>query len=144
MNPMALILLIVGAALLAAEMLSGDLVLAMLGVGVLAGAGAQAIAENLYISGAVFAVVSIGLLVLARPALKRRFLHGPGTKTGTDALIGTKALALSTVDEHEGLVKIAGQEWSARAYVEGQRIEQGQTVTVVEISGATAVVATEP
>lgn len=142
---LALILLVVGAGLLAAEMLSGDLVLAMLGIGVLAGSGAQAIGDNIYVSGAVFAVVSIGLLVLARPALKRRFLlGGPGIKTGIDAMVGAKALALSAVDDHTGRVRIGGEEWAARPLVEGQRIEAGQTVTVVQISGATAIVATEP
>jgi len=140
----ALIWLIAGIALLAAEVLSGDLVLVMLGMGALAGAGATALVGSQFVAVAVFAVVSIGLLVLGRPALKRRFLHGTGTRTNVDALVGARALALSIVDSHQGRVKLAGDEWSARSYVEGQVIEPGTTVTVVEISGATAVVSAEP
>lgn len=140
----ALIWLIAGLALLAAEVVSGDLVLVMLGVGALAAAGSSALTDSLPVSVAVFAVSSIGLLVLARPALKRRFLHGPGVKTNAEALIGARAMALSTVDSHAGQVKLAGEVWSARSYIDGQVIEAGTPVTVVEISGATAVVSAEP
>lgn len=132
-----------GIALIAAEVLAGDFWLVLLGLGALAGGGAMALSDNTWVAVAVFAVTSVGLLVFGRPALKRKFLHGPGVKTNTDALIGTKALTLSTVDSDGGLVKLAGGEWTARTALEGQTIESGKTVTVVEISGATAVVSAE-
>ncbi|SNR78599.1 Membrane protein implicated in regulation of membrane protease activity [Haloechinothrix alba] len=140
----ALIWLIVGIALLAAEVLSGDLVLVMLGAGALAAAGSMVLADSVIVSVGVFAVTSIGLLVLARPALKRRFLHGPGLRTNVDALVGARAVTLSTVDAEQGRVKLNGEEWSARCYVSGQVIEPDTPVTVLEISGATAVVSMEP
>jgi membrane protein implicated in regulation of membrane protease activity len=133
-----------GIALIAAEVLAGDFWLVLLGLGALSGAGASALTGNTWIAVAVFAIVSIGLVVFARPALKRRFLHGPGVKTNTEALIGARAVTLSEVDSSQGLVKLAGSEWSARSYIDGQVIESGRTVTVVEISGATAVVSAEP
>lgn len=132
-----------GIALIAAEVLSGDFWLVLLGLGALAGGGAMAATDNSWVAVGVFAITSIGLVVFARPALKRRFLLGPGMKTNTDALIGAKAVTLSTVDYERGLVKLAGGEWTARTHVEGQVIESGETVTVVEISGATAVVSAE-
>lgn len=140
----ALIWLIAGIALFAAEVLSGDLVLVMLGAGAVSAAGASYLFDNQYVAVAVFSVVSLGMLVLARPALKRRFLLGPGVRTNADALIGAQALTLSPVDAQQGRVKLAGEEWSARSYIEGQTIEPGTTVTVVEIAGATAVVSAEP
>lgn len=140
----ALIWLIAGIALMVAEVLSGDLVLLMLGAGALAGAGSAALSGNPFIDVAVFGVASVGLLVLARPALKRRFLSGPGVKTNTDALVGAEAVVTSTVDYQSGQVKIAGDVWSARALSSGDPIEPGAMVTVVEISGATAVVSAEP
>ncbi|SFQ54954.1 Membrane protein implicated in regulation of membrane protease activity [Amycolatopsis arida] len=140
----ALIWLVVGIALIVAEVLSGDFVLLMLGLGALAGAGSAAISGNPVVDVAVFAVASVGLLVLARPALKRRFLAGPGVKTNTDALVGAQAVVLSTVDAHGGQVKLAGDVWSARSFADGQVIQPGTAVTVVEISGATAVVSAEP
>jgi membrane protein implicated in regulation of membrane protease activity len=47
---------------------------------------------------------------------------------------------LERVDAHAGQVKLAGEVWTARAYDEGQVIEAGQPVDVVEIKGATALV----
>jgi membrane protein implicated in regulation of membrane protease activity len=139
----ALIWLIIGIALVVAEVLSGDLVLLMLGLGALAAAGSAGITGNPIIDVGVFAVASIGLLVLARPALKRRFLSGPGVKTNTEALVGAQAIVVSTVDAQSGQVKLAGDVWSARSFTDGQVIQTGASVTVVEISGATAVVSAE-
>src|SRR5207302_6349394 len=96
----ALIWLIVAVALIAAEVLSGDFVLVMLGLGALFGAGSALITGNAVIDVLVFAVASTGLIWLARPALKRRFLHGPDIKTGTAALVGAHGVVLSTVDGH--------------------------------------------
>ncbi|MEU6641737.1 NfeD family protein [Saccharomonospora sp. NPDC046836] len=140
----ALIWLIVGVGLIVAEVLSGDFVLLMLGIGALFGAGAAALSGNAFVDVAVFGISSLGLLVLARPALKRKFLSGPGVKTNTDALVGARAVTLSTVDAHSGQVKLAGDIWSARSIAEGAVIDPGTTVTVVEISGATAIVSAEP
>ncbi|MBK1783066.1 NfeD family protein [Prauserella cavernicola] len=140
----ALIWLIVGVGLIVAEVLSGDFVLLMLGLGALVGAGSAALTGNAIVDVIVFAVASIGLLVLARPALKRRFLSGPGVKTNADALVGAQAVTMSTVDSRGGQVKLAGDVWSARSIAEGTVIAPDTTVTVVEIAGATAVVSAEP
>ncbi|TVT23082.1 NfeD family protein [Amycolatopsis rhizosphaerae] len=141
----ALIWLIAGVVLMAAEVISGDLVLLMLGVGALVAAGSAALTGNAVIDVIVFAVASAGLLWLARPALKRRFLHTPVVRTGIEALVGKHGVVLSAVDnEGGGRIKLDGDVWSARSFIEGQRIEPGTKVTVVEISGATAVVSPEP
>lgn len=138
-----LIWLIAGIVLMAAEVVSGDLVLLMLGGGALVGAASAAITGNPIVDVAVFAVASTALLWLARPALKRRFLTVPEVPTGVDALIGKKGVVVSTVDEDSGQVKLGGDLWSARTDHEGLRLEPGTKVTVVQISGATAVVAPE-
>lgn len=145
MSPMtpALIWLIVGIVLMAAEVVSGDLVLLMLGGGALVGAGSAAITGNPIIDVLVFAVASTALLWLARPALKRRFLNTPAIKMGPEALVGTHGVVVSTVDGGGGRVKLGGDVWSARSVAEGQRLDPGTKVTVVEIAGATAVVSPE-
>ncbi|MFE6612577.1 NfeD family protein [Amycolatopsis sp. NPDC057786] len=139
----ALIWLIAGILLIIAELLSGDLFLLMVGVGALFGAGSAALTGNPFIDVAVFAVASVGMLVLVRPTLKRRFLAGPDIKTNTEALIGARAIVVSTVDGDTGQVKLAGDVWSARCMTDGEPIAPGTSVTVVEISGATAVVSAE-
>ena len=135
----ALFWLIGGIALIAAEILSGDFFLLMVGVGALAGAGSEAIFGNTLVSCAVFALVSIGLVTFARPWLKRR-MHGELVHTNADALIGRKAVAVSEVNAQGGQVRLDGDVWSARAFEPDQAIAPGSEVTVVEIAGATAVV----
>jgi membrane protein implicated in regulation of membrane protease activity len=139
----ALIWVIVGLVLIVAEVVSGDFVLVMLGLAALFGAGSAALTGNPVVDVAVFALSSVGLLFLARPALKRRFLAGTGVQTNSDALLGARAVVLSTVDASDGRVKLAGDIWSARNVHEGDPIEPGTTVTVVEISGATVVVSAD-
>ncbi|GAB3290168.1 NfeD family protein [Parasphingorhabdus pacifica] len=132
--------LIAAVVLITAETVSGDFVLVMLGAGALAAAGASALGVPLGLDAVVFGVLSLGLILLARPALKRRLQTGRDLKTNVEALPGKNAVVEATVDAHGGRIRIEGQVWSARALDETQVIEAGQTVTVVEISGATAVV----
>lgn len=135
----ALLWLVGGIALIAAEVLSGDFFLLMVGVGALLGAATDFITGNTIIATVVFAVVSIGLVTFARPWLKRR-LHGDLVHTNADALIGRKAIAVSAVTQHGGQVRLDGDLWSARAFDDKKEIAPGAEVTIVEISGATAVV----
>lgn len=136
----SLLWLIAAVVLIAAETLSGDFVLVMLGAGALGAAGASALGLPLGWDAVVFGGLALGLIFLARPALKRRLRVDRELKTNVDALIGKKAVVESLVDVQGGRVRIDGDVWSARALDESQVMQTGQTVTVVEISGATAVV----
>lgn len=138
--PAALIWLIAALALAGAEALTGDLFLLMLGGGALAAAGSSLIFDDLWIHGAVFAVVSVLLLVLVRPALRRHFRAGTGLPDPAEALEGKSALVLDRVAQHEGQVKLDGEVWTARPLNENDVYEPGDKVTVVHIDGATAVV----
>ena len=72
----------------------------------------------------------------------RRHLRTPARlRTGTAALVGARALVLERVDGNGGQVKIGGEVWSARAYDEDDVIEPGARVEVMQIDGATALVA---
>jgi membrane protein implicated in regulation of membrane protease activity len=88
----------------------------------------------------VFIAGSIATVAFLRP-IARRHLHMPAAlRTGTAALEGTKAVVLQRVDVNGGRVRIGGEEWSARAYIEDQVFEPGTRVEVVKIDGATALV----
>jgi membrane protein implicated in regulation of membrane protease activity len=63
------------------------------------------------------------------------------SRTGTDALVGRQGLVTQRVDAKGGRVRIGGEEWSARAYVGDQVFVEGQTVDIIQIEGATALVA---
>ena len=43
--------------------------------------------------------------------------------------------------DYGGRVRIGGEEWSARSYLDDQVLAEGQTVDVIQIEGATALVA---
>jgi membrane protein implicated in regulation of membrane protease activity len=56
------------------------------------------------------------------------------------ALVGVTAIVVARVDGHGGRVKIGGELWSARSSDGNEVIEPGARVTVMDISGATALV----
>jgi membrane protein implicated in regulation of membrane protease activity len=136
----ALLWLIVGLLLIAAEVLTADLTLVMLGVSALAAAGAAGLGAPISVQLLVFGAVAIGTVTLARPVLRKKLHAGHHIKTNVEALVGIKATVVTTVDAQGGLVKIGGEVWSARAYDETQVLEPGRSVTVMDIAGATAVV----
>ncbi|HZR96010.1 MAG TPA: NfeD family protein [Gaiellaceae bacterium] len=88
----------------------------------------------------VFAGSSLGSLALLRPLARAHLRQPAELRTGTAALEGARALVTQRVDQHNGRVRIGGEEWSARAFMPDQVIEPGQTVEVVKIEGATALV----
>lgn len=108
-------------------------------------AGAAAVA-SLIGAGAVgslivFIVGSLASLLVLRPIARRHVRMPAISRTGTDALVGRKALVTKKVDAHGGRVRIGGEEWSARAYLDGQVLDEGASVDVIQIEGATALVA---
>ena len=138
--PVALIWLIAALALAGAEALTGDLFLLMLGGGAFAAAGSSLVFDDLWVQGAVFLVVSILMLAVVRPVLRRHFTSGEGMPVPAKALEGKSALVLDRVARHEGQVKLDGEIWTARPYNDDDVYEPGDHVTVVHIDGATAVV----
>ena len=106
-----------------------------------AAACAAALGAGLIGSLLVFIGGSFATLGLLRPIARRHVRLPALSRTGTDALVGRKALVTRQVDVHGGRVRIAGAEWSARAYVDDQVLAEGQTVDIIQIEGATALVA---
>jgi membrane protein implicated in regulation of membrane protease activity len=90
--------------------------------------------------GAVFLVVSVLLVLLVRPALRQRLTPARGLPTGIEALKGKSAVVLDRVARDAGQVKLDGQIWTARPYNDDDIYEPGESVTVMHIDGATAVV----
>jgi membrane protein implicated in regulation of membrane protease activity len=137
----AVIWLIVALGLAGAEALTGDMSLLMLGGGALAAAGSSWLLDlPVWADGTVFLVVSVLLLVLVRPALRRRFTSARELRIGPQALEGKSALVLDRVAHDEGQVKLDGQVWTARPLNDSDVFEPGEQVTVMHIDGATAVV----
>ncbi|MFF5933617.1 NfeD family protein [Streptomyces sp. NPDC012508] len=79
-------------------------------------------------------------LLIVRPVALRHMAQAPLTREGSDALIGKRAEVVQEVTASRGLIKISGEDWSARALDESHVIPVGALVDVMEIEGATAVV----
>jgi membrane protein implicated in regulation of membrane protease activity len=126
-------------ALLVIEILTVDLLFASLAFSALLAAGANALGFNVVIQGIVFGLGAIGSLMFLRPIALRHLKKKPADHaTNIEALIGAPAMTLSAITEHDGLVKLSGETWSARSNT--GEIEVGSQVEVVAIEGATAVV----
>jgi membrane protein implicated in regulation of membrane protease activity len=89
---------------------------------------------------AVFTVAAAASVAFLRPIARRHLITPPKIRTGTAALQGESAVVLEPVDRDSGQVKLAGEVWSARAFVDGESFAEGSRVRVVRIVGATALV----
>ncbi len=91
---------------------------------------------------AVFLVASALMFGLLRPIVQRHARMPPSIRTGTQALLGESVLVLEPIDnDHDtGTVKLSGEIWTARSYLDDHPIPAGTRVEVVEIRGATALV----
>ena len=91
---------------------------------------------------AVFLVISVILLAALRPLARSHGKMPPSLRTGTAALVGRPATVVERIVNNEGVgtVKIDGEVWTARSYMDDETYEAGTRVQVVEIRGATALV----
>jgi membrane protein implicated in regulation of membrane protease activity len=117
-----------------------DLVFLMLAGGAAAGAIAALLGAPFLVAALVAIASSAALLGVVRPVAKRHLQQPLSMRTGAAALVGSKAVVLETVHAHGGLIKLAGETWTARPFDEHETIEAGKTVDVIEIKGATALV----
>jgi membrane protein implicated in regulation of membrane protease activity len=139
--PIAVSWLIFALALAGAEALTGDMFLLMLGGGALAAAATAWLTDwPILGDGVVFLLVSVLLVVLVRPAVRRRMTPEKVPPMGIKALEGKRAMVLDRVARDEGQVKLDGQVWTARPLNDADVYEPGEAVTVMHIDGATAVV----
>ena len=112
----------------------------MFAAGAVAAAVTAALGAGIVLQVVVFVLVSVALIAVVRPIAYRHQTQRPELRSGVDALKGRQAVVLERVDSGGGRIKLGGEVWSARALDTGQVFDPGQSVDVVEIDGATAVV----
>jgi membrane protein implicated in regulation of membrane protease activity len=88
----------------------------------------------------VFIVASIASVGILRRVARRHIKMPARLRSGTAALVGSRAIVLERVDAEGGQVKIGGEVWTARAYDEDEVLEPGMRAHVMKIDGATALV----
>jgi membrane protein implicated in regulation of membrane protease activity len=94
----------------------------------------------LLVSGLVFLVASGAAFLGLRPLVRRHSKLPAQLRTGSAALVGKTATVVERVDADSGCVKLDGEMWSAKSYLDDEVIEPGARVHVMEIRGATALV----
>ncbi len=89
----------------------------------------------------VFIIVSVVLMFLVRPYAKKRF-NSKRTATNVDSILGQTGIVIDEINNlmSKGLVKIGGQEWTARCMDSGETIGPGEEVVVERIEGVKVIV----
>jgi membrane protein implicated in regulation of membrane protease activity len=139
--PEWVIWVIAASALAAGEIVTLGFFLGPIAIAAALAAIVAAVGLPVEVQVAVFAIASAGSLAFVRPIALRHMKTPPRLRSGTAALIGTRALVLQRVDRDHGQVKIGGEIWTARSYDEDDVFEPGARVDVMKIDGATALVA---
>jgi membrane protein implicated in regulation of membrane protease activity len=132
--------LIAAVALGVAEAFTLTLAFGLLAAAALIAAIVAGVGGSLLLQVLAFAITAGVGLVIVRPIARRQMTHPSLVREGSYALVGKKAVVIEEVTGTQGLIKLSGEVWSARALDEDQVIPVGTAVDVMEIDGATAIV----
>jgi membrane protein implicated in regulation of membrane protease activity len=133
--------LIAAGLLVGGEMLTLDLVLLMFAGGALGGTAVALAGGAVAVQLIAFIAVSLALLAVVRPIAKRHLTERtPLQLDGVEGLVGRTAVVTRAVDAAGGRIRMGADEWSARSQHRGEAFAVGETVRILQIEGATAVV----
>ena len=108
------------------------------------GAAVAAIVNNwappLWVQIAVFCVVSIAFMLLARP-FAQRMMRNTITPTNIDQLLQEEGLVIETIDNDNqtGHIRLRDVEWIAKSE-DGSVISEGEMVRIKKIDGVKLIV----
>ena len=131
---------VLAAALAIGEVLTLGFLLGLIALAAVLAGVVAALGGGVVVQLVVFIAASIASIALIRPIAQRHLRTPARLRTGTAALVGAKGVVTERVDDLSGQVKIGGEVWSARAFLDGQVLEPGARVEVAKIEGATALV----
>jgi membrane protein implicated in regulation of membrane protease activity len=133
--------LIVAAVLGVAELVTTTFAFGLIAIAAVVAAVVAVFHIDLALQLVAFVVAAGAGLGFVRPIAIRHIKQPPALRTGVAALVGRSAIVLEEVNEHSGRVRIEGEEWSSRPYLDDSLvIPVGTKVDVMQIKGATALV----
>jgi membrane protein implicated in regulation of membrane protease activity len=137
-----LLWLIAGGLFAAGEVASLDLVLLMFAGGAIGGMTVALLGGAVAFQFVAFIAVSLALLAFVRPIATRHLQQGPDHPQlgNANSVVGRTARVTQPVDRHSGRIKLGADEWTARSQHSGESFAVGDTVRILEVEGATAVV----
>jgi membrane protein implicated in regulation of membrane protease activity len=142
MSP-ALLWMIAAIVAVGIEIFTVDLTFALIAVGAGTAAIAAAAGAPLWAQALIGVGVSVAGIAFVRPIALRHLRKSTGTtRTGVDALPGSRARALSAITVDDGRISLKGEVWSARLDLDvtSAPVPDGTDVVVTRIDGATALV----
>src|ERR671921_974270 len=120
--------LIAAAALAVAEYVTPTLAFGLLAAAALVAAIVAGLGGALLAQVLAFAITGAVGLLIVRPIARRQMTHPSLVREGSYALVGKKAMVIEEVTGNQGLIKLSGEVWSARALDEDQVIPAGAMV----------------
>ncbi|WP_046471810.1 NfeD family protein [Allosalinactinospora lopnorensis] len=138
--PFWILWLILAGALGIAEVFTLTLSLGLIAIAALIAGIVGAMGMGLVVQVLVFIVTAAAGLLVVRPIAVRHIHQPPPLRSGADGLVGQSGVVINEVTGENGLIKLSGEEWSARSLDEDMAIPIGTRVDVMQIDGATAVV----
>ena len=141
MIPMAMIWLIAAIVLAVIELSTMGLVTIWFAIGAVVAMIAAIIGAGLLAQLILFVIVSLIVLVAARP-LAEKYVNHNVKKTNIDAAIGRKLIAKTDIDNLKGTGKVdmEGSTWLAASSDDEVTIPAGTEVVVVKVVGAKLIV----
>lgn len=142
MSP-ALLWMIAAIVAVGVEIFTVDLTFGLIAVGAGSAAIAAAAGAPLWAQAVIGVGVSVAGIAFVRPVALRHLRKSTAlTRTGVDALPGSRARAVSEVTRDDGRITLKGEIWSARLDLDvtSDAIPDGADVVVTRIDGATALV----
>lgn len=130
--------IVVAAACLIGEMLTGTFFLLALSLGAAAAAVGAALTDADAVPILLFAAGSAAFTIALIP-VRRRLDRVPQPKVGANRLVGATAVVVNEVDDLDGLVRVQSEEWRART--SGPTLAAGDRAIVLSVEGTRLVVA---
>lgn len=137
----AIVFLIAGLALAAAEIVAPGLVLLPFGLGAVLASLTGFVGADPIVQTIVFIVASIGFFAAMRPIARRLNRSDNDEGVGSRRLVGAAGIVLEEIPLNEtGLVRIDREHWRAES-VDETVLAPGTPITVIEVRGTRVLVA---
>ncbi|MCO5317381.1 MAG: NfeD family protein [Microthrixaceae bacterium] len=139
----AVVFLVLGLGLSAAEIVAPGLVLLPFGLGAVVASLTGFVGADPVVQAIVFIVASLGIFLALRPVARRLNQSDQDEGIGARRLVGARATVLEAIPANDsGMVRIDREQWRAES-IDDAAIPAGTSVTVAEVRGTRVLVTAE-
>lgn len=145
MDPLdaAVVFLVLGLGLSAAEIVAPGLILLPFGIGAVVASLTGFVGADPWVQAVVFIVASTAIFAALRPIARRLNQSNEDEGIGARRLVGARATVLEDIPaDDSGMVRVDREQWRAES-MDQTRIPAGTAVTVAEVRGTRVLVTAE-